>query len=56
MPAFYLLVFIGVVAVWFLLSFAYKPIGRLFYRIWKDSRDAMMEENKNKENVNEERK
>ena len=44
MPIFWLLVLAGVVALWFLLSFAYKAIGRFFKRIFKDSYDAMTSE------------
>lgn len=45
-PVFVLLVILAAVVVWFLLSFAFKPIGRFFYRIWKD---AVGEINKNDE-------
>lgn len=43
-PAFILLVLLGAVAVWFLLSFAFRPIGRFFYRIWKDAVDSIKKE------------
>lgn len=43
-PAFILLVLLGAVAVWFLLSFAFRPIGMFFYRIWKDSVDSINKE------------
>lgn len=43
-PAFILLVLLGAVAVWFLLSFAFRPIGRFFYRIWKDAVDSINKE------------
>lgn len=40
-PVFILLVIIGVVLLWFLLAFAFKPIGNLFYRLGKDAVDQM---------------
>ena len=40
-PVFVLIVIVSAVILWFLLSFAFKPIGRLFYRIWKDAVDKM---------------
>lgn len=45
-PAFVLLVLIGSVALWFLLSFVFLPLGRFLYRIGKDTIDIM---NKNEE-------
>ena len=50
-PAFILIVLLAVVALWFLLSFAFKPLGKFFYRIWKDAKDAINEED-NAENKN----
>lgn len=47
MPAFYFLVFIGLVLLWFLLAFAFKPIGKVGYKLWKDAKDAMSEVDKN---------
>lgn len=49
MPVFYLLVIIGVVVLWFLLAFMFKPVGRFFHRIYRDAIDEMMEEDNNKE-------
>ena len=42
-PVFIFLVLIGLAAVWFLLSFLFKPIGRFFCRIWKDAADEINE-------------
>lgn len=36
-PIFWVLVILAVILLWFLLAFLYRPIGRLFYRIWKDA-------------------
>lgn len=44
MPIFWFLVLLALVALWFLLAFAYKAIGRFFKQIFKDSYDAMMSE------------
>ena len=43
MPAFYILVLLGVVALFFLLTFMFKPIGKFFHRIWQDAVDAIEE-------------
>lgn len=50
-PVFILLVIAAVVAAWFLLSFAFRPIGRFIYRIWKDAVDEI-----NKDDESEEKK
>jgi len=44
LPAFYFLVLLGAIALWFLLAFAYKRVGRFFKRIFADSVNAMMTE------------
>ena len=50
MPAFYLLVIIGVVFLWFLLAFMFKPVGRFFHRLYQDVVDEMTEnDEENKE-------
>ena len=49
--AFVLLVILAEVAMWFLLSFAFRPIGKFFYRIWKDAVDEI---NKNDESEEKE--
>lgn len=51
-PALFLIVFIALIALWFLLSFVFRPLGRFIYRIYKDAIDEMNKEennNKNKE-------
>ena len=50
-PAFIILVFLGAVVLWFLLSFAFRPIGKFIYRIWKDAVDEI-----NKNDESEEKK
>ena len=51
MPVFYILVFVAAILLWFLLSFMFKPMGKIGHRIGKDAVDAINEEeneNKNK--------
>jgi hypothetical protein len=45
-PAFVIIVIILCVAIWFLASALYKPIGRWIGRIGKDAIDTMNEEDK----------
>lgn len=49
-PVFVFLVILAAVAAWFLLSFAFYPLGRIIYRIWKDAVDEI---NKNDESEGE---
>lgn len=48
-PVFVFLIFLAAIAVWFLLSFAFRPIGRFFYRIWKDAVDAINKKDEREE-------
>lgn len=49
-PVFVFLVILAAVAVWFLLSFVFYPLGRFIYRIWKDAVDEInREESEEKE-------
>lgn len=43
MPVFYFLVFLGIVLLWFMLAFMFKPIGRFFHRLWNDAVNAIEE-------------
>lgn len=38
---FWLLLIIVAVAIWFLCSFAYRPVGKLFRRVYKEARDEI---------------
>lgn len=49
-PVFVILVILGAIALWFLLSFLFRPIGDLFSKIWED---AMNEINKNEDEEKE---
>lgn len=57
-PVFVILVILGAVLLWFLLSFVFYPLGRFLYRLWKDATDEMNKEDKNEKEkrVNEKRK
>lgn len=49
-PAFIILIILGAVALWFLLSFVFFPLGKFIYRIWKDAVDEInREESEEKE-------
>lgn len=51
MPAFYIIVVLMVAFIWLSLSSLYWPLGHIIKTIFKDSYDAMTEEDKNeKEN------
>lgn len=52
-PVFIFLVILAAVAVWFLLSFAFRPIGMFFYRIWKDAVDEINKNDESEEKKNE---
>ncbi|MDE7424862.1 MAG: hypothetical protein K2N51_14430 [Lachnospiraceae bacterium] len=45
-PVFLFLVFIGLIFLWFLLCFAFVPIGRFLFRLWTDAKCAMEIDNK----------
>lgn len=49
-PVFIVLVILGAIALWFLLSFLFRPIGDLFFKIWED---AMSEINKSEDKEKE---
>jgi F0F1-type ATP synthase membrane subunit b/b' len=38
---FWLLLIVAAVALWFLCSFAYRPIGKFFRRIFKEAKDEI---------------
>ena len=48
--AFYLLLFIAVVLLWFALAFLFKPIGNFFSRLWEDAKREMKSEEKENKN------
>lgn len=46
-PAFVIILLIVLVVLWFLLSFLFRPMGKLTYRIYKDAVDEMNETENN---------
>ena len=52
---FWFLVVIGAVFLWFICSFGYKPIGKFFYKIYKDARDIIAGKEENKERKEEDK-
>lgn len=40
-PVLLVLVLIALVILWFLLSFLFRPIGKLMHRIYKDAADEI---------------
>ena len=48
MPVFYILVVIGIIILFFLLSFAYKGIGKLFNKTVGDAVEIMKEKEEEK--------
>lgn len=47
-PVFVFLVFVGVGILWFLLSFLFRPIGKLIYKIWQDAVDEINKDDEEK--------
>lgn len=52
-PILILWALIGAFIIWLLASFLYRPIGRLFARLFNDAKREMFETNDEKENKNE---
>lgn len=49
MPVFYFLILLGVVIIWFLLSFIFYPLGKFLHRIFKDAVDEINRTDKKNE-------
>lgn len=47
-PVFVFIIIMLAILLWFFLSFSFEPIGRLFYRLWKDAIDEMKDEKDSK--------
>lgn len=39
-----ILITFAAVILWFLLSFLFKPIGKVFYRLYKEAKDEIVRE------------
>lgn len=48
-PVFIFLVILGTVLLWFLLSFTFVPLGKLFYRLWHDVVDEINKKDESEE-------
>lgn len=48
-PALLILIFIGLLVLWLLLAWVYKPLGTLIMRIWNDAMEAMNEKKEEQE-------
>lgn len=49
-PVFIILIIASGILLWFLLSFAFKPLGKVLIRLWIDASDSINKDNKkNKE-------
>lgn len=49
-PVFWLIIILALALLWFLLSFAFRPIGKVFFRLWKDAFDEINKIEEEKEN------
>lgn len=53
-PILVFLIIVAAILLWVTCSFLYKPIGMLFGRLFKDAKDAIVEETESKtKNKNE---
>lgn len=48
-PIFIILVITAGILLWFLLSFAFKPLGKLLIKLWDDASDSINIDNNKKE-------
>lgn len=51
-PAFFIIIIIVAILLWFLLSFVFFPLGKLIYKVWKNAYDNI---NKKDEKINKEK-
>lgn len=47
-PVFFILVILGAIILWLLLSFVFYPLGKIGYRLWKDAIDEINREDEKK--------
>lgn len=47
MPVLYLLIFIGIISLWFALRFLFKPIGQFFIKRYENIKQTIEEEKTN---------
>lgn len=48
-PIFIVLVIVAGILLWFLLAFAFKPLGKLLIRLWDNANDSINKDNTKKE-------
>ncbi len=48
-PIFIVLIIVAGILLWFLLAFAFKPLGKLLIRLWDDANDSINKDNTKKE-------
>ena len=48
-PAFIIIILIRAIALWFFLSGAFKPVGRILHNLWNNAKGAMNENSEEKE-------
>lgn len=53
-PVFVFLVILGAIILWFLLSFAFVPLGNILYKKWKNAIDNINKEDTTKESEEKE--
>ena len=44
---FYLLILLGLIGIWFCLTFAFKPVGKIVKKVVQDAVDTMTEDDEN---------
>lgn len=54
-PVLIILIVLVLVAIWFLASFLYKPLGKLVHGIWKEAVDTMNENDEENKEIKEEK-
>lgn len=48
MFVFYFLIIIGLIILWFLLTFAFKPIGKFLFKVFSDTKNTLIEKEDDK--------
>lgn len=43
---FWVLIILALILLWFLLAFAFKPVGNLFQMLYKDAKKQILDNNK----------
>lgn len=51
---FWLLIILSLIFLWFILAFAFKPIGKMFFKLWENVDDEINDEKINNSETNNE--